>query len=75
MASESAATPREGLGLVTSEGSSLRRALAADYEAHQSNVGSGYGRTALALLRDPRHFAPRDAVGGTTNQQQSRLQP
>jgi fatty acid desaturase len=37
----------------------LRRALAADYQTHQSNVGNGYGRTALVLLRDPRHFAPK----------------
>ncbi len=37
----------------------LRRALAADYQAHQSNVANGYGRTALTLLRDPRHFAPK----------------
>jgi fatty acid desaturase len=37
----------------------LRRALAADYQAHRSNVESGYGRTALVLLRDPRHFAPK----------------
>lgn len=45
----------------------LRRALAADLRAHQSNVESGYGRTALTLLRDPRHFAPKDAVGGTSD--------
>jgi fatty acid desaturase len=37
----------------------LRRALTADYRAHQSNVENGYGRTALVLLRDPRHFAPK----------------
>jgi fatty acid desaturase len=37
----------------------LRRALATNCQAHQSNVGSGYGRTALTLLRDPRHFAPK----------------
>jgi fatty acid desaturase len=37
----------------------LRRALTADYRAHQSNVQNGYGRTALLLLRDPRHFAPK----------------
>jgi fatty acid desaturase len=37
----------------------LRRALAADYLAHESNVANGYGRTALVLLRDPRHFAPK----------------
>jgi fatty acid desaturase len=37
----------------------LRRALTADYQAHQSNFGNGYGRTALVLLRDPRHFAPK----------------
>jgi fatty acid desaturase len=37
----------------------LRRALTADYLAHQSNVENGYSRTALVLLRDPRHFAPK----------------
>lgn len=37
----------------------LRRALARDYEANQSSVKKGYGRTALMLLRDPRHFAPK----------------
>lgn len=37
----------------------LRRALTADYIAHQSNVQNGYGRTALVLLCDPRHFAPK----------------
>lgn len=37
----------------------LRRALTTDYQAHQSNVENGYGRTALVLLRDPRHFAPK----------------
>lgn len=37
----------------------LRRALTADYQAHQSNVENGYGRTALVLLRDPRHFSPK----------------
>jgi fatty acid desaturase len=37
----------------------LRQALTAEYQAHQSNVGNGYGRTALTLLRDPRHFAPK----------------
>jgi fatty acid desaturase len=35
----------------------LRRALEPDYEAHQSSVKQGYGRTALVLLRDPQHFA------------------
>jgi len=37
----------------------LRRALATDLREHHSNVESGYGRTALVLLRDPRHFAPK----------------
>ncbi len=37
----------------------LRRALATELRAHRSNVESGYGRTALVLLRDPRHFAPK----------------
>ncbi len=37
----------------------LRKALTADFQAHQSNVENGYGRTALSLLRDPRHFAPK----------------
>jgi fatty acid desaturase len=37
----------------------LRRALTADYQTHQNNFGNGYGRTALALLRDPRLFAPK----------------
>lgn len=37
----------------------LRRALATDLRAHQSNVENGYGRTALTLLRDPRHFSPK----------------
>ena len=37
----------------------LRRALTADYITHQSNVQNGYGRTALVLLCDPRHFAPK----------------
>jgi fatty acid desaturase len=37
----------------------LRRALSADYKTHQSHVENGYGRTALTLLRDPRHFAPK----------------
>lgn len=37
----------------------LRRALASDYQAHQSNVENGYGRTALVLLRDPQHFAQK----------------
>ena len=37
----------------------LRRALTTDYQTHQSNVENGYGRTALVLLRDPRHFAPK----------------
>jgi fatty acid desaturase len=37
----------------------LRRALTTDYQAHQSNVENGYGHTALVLLRDPRHFAPK----------------
>jgi fatty acid desaturase len=53
----------------------LRRALAVEYQAHQSNVENGYGRTALTLLRDPRHFAPREAVGATSDLQQSELQP
>jgi fatty acid desaturase len=37
----------------------LRRALVTNFETHDSNVESGYGRTALVLLRDPRHFAPK----------------
>jgi fatty acid desaturase len=37
----------------------LRRALTADFQAHQSHVENGYGRAALVLLRDPRHFAPK----------------
>jgi len=37
----------------------LRKALGTDYQAHRSNVESGYGRTALTLLCDPRHFAPK----------------
>jgi fatty acid desaturase len=37
----------------------LRQVLTAEYQAHQSNVENGYGRTALTLLRDPRHFAPK----------------
>jgi fatty acid desaturase len=37
----------------------LRRALAAEYRTHQSHIENGYGRTALTLLRDPRHFAPK----------------
>lgn len=37
----------------------LRRALALDFQSHRSNVESGYGRTAVTLLRDPRHFAPQ----------------
>jgi fatty acid desaturase len=37
----------------------LRKVLTAEYQAHQSNVANGYGRTALRLLRDPRHFAPK----------------
>ncbi len=37
----------------------LRRALTPDYQAHESNVANGYGRTALTLLRDPRHFASK----------------
>jgi fatty acid desaturase len=37
----------------------LRRALSTDYQAHQSNVENGYGRTAMVLLRDPRHFASK----------------
>ena len=45
----------------------LRRALAADLQVHQSNMENGYGRTALALLRDPRHFAPKEAVGGKSD--------
>jgi fatty acid desaturase len=39
----------------------LRRALAADYRTHQSNVENGYGRTALVLLRDPHHFASKQS--------------
>jgi fatty acid desaturase len=42
----------------------LRRVLTADYQAHHSNVGNGYGRTALVLLRDPRHFAPKQSNRG-----------
>ena len=53
----------------------LRRALAADLQVHQSNVDSGYGRTALVLLRDPRHFAPKDAVGGTSDKQPGPVRP
>jgi fatty acid desaturase len=37
----------------------LRQVLTAEYQTHQSNVENGYGRTALMLLRDPRHFAPK----------------
>jgi fatty acid desaturase len=37
----------------------LRRALSGDYHAHKSNVENGYSRTALTLLRDPRHFSPK----------------
>jgi hypothetical protein len=37
----------------------LRRALMTDYQSHGCNVENGYGRTALILLRDPRHFAPK----------------
>jgi fatty acid desaturase len=37
----------------------LRQALATDYQAHRSNVEHGYGRTALTLLLDPRHFAAK----------------
>jgi fatty acid desaturase len=53
----------------------LRRALATEYQEHQSNVESGYGRTALTLLRDPRHFAPRDAVDGTSGRLHDRMRP
>ena len=53
----------------------LSRALAADLQVHQSNVDSGYGRTALVLLRDPRHFAPKDAVGGTSDKQPGPVRP
>jgi fatty acid desaturase len=45
----------------------LRRALLADYQAHESNVENGYGRTALILLRDPRHFAPKQAIADRSN--------
>jgi fatty acid desaturase len=37
----------------------LRRALAPEFQAHGSKVESGYGRTAVALLRDPQHFSTR----------------
>jgi fatty acid desaturase len=37
----------------------LRRALAPEFRTHGSSVESGYGRTALALLQDPQHFATR----------------
>jgi len=36
----------------------LRRALAPQYLGHGSTLDTGYGHRALALLRDPRHFAP-----------------
>jgi fatty acid desaturase len=35
----------------------LRKALSPEFQAHHSNVANGYGRTALNLLKDPRHFA------------------
>ena len=38
----------------------LRRALAPEFQAHGSKVESGYGRTAVALLQDPQHFAARE---------------
>jgi len=34
-------------------------ALAPEFKTHRSRVESGYGRTAVALLRDPQHFATR----------------
>jgi fatty acid desaturase len=34
----------------------LRRALAPEFKTHGSNVESGYGRTAVALLQVPQHF-------------------
>ena len=37
----------------------LRRALAPEYQTHGSNVETGYCRTAVALLQDPQHIAPR----------------
>jgi fatty acid desaturase len=40
----------------------LRRALAPQYLSHGSTLDTGYGHTALTLLRDPRHFAPRQEI-------------
>lgn len=37
----------------------LRKALAPEFQAHHSSVANGYGRTALSLLKDPRHFASK----------------
>jgi len=37
----------------------LRQALSPEFQAHQSNVANGYGRTALNLLKDPQHFASK----------------
>lgn len=37
----------------------LRQALVSAYQDKHSNLENGYGRTALTLLRDRRHFAPR----------------
>jgi fatty acid desaturase len=36
----------------------LRGALVQQYLSHGSTLDTGYGHTALMLLRDPRHFAP-----------------
>jgi hypothetical protein len=37
----------------------LRRVLTTEYQTHSSHVESGCGRTAVMLLRDRQHFAPR----------------
>lgn len=53
----------------------LRQALSLEFEEHHSNVANGYGRTALALLRDPRHFASREAIGATADRESGGMQP
>jgi len=42
----------------------LRRSLADQCHSRGSHLDRGYGRTALALLRDPRHFAPSEEQRG-----------
>lgn len=37
----------------------LREALSPEFRVHHSNVAKGYGRTALNLLQEPRHFTPK----------------